>query len=459
MEVRTDSLYSTYPSTRDSGLPWLGQIPAHWEVKRLKHVTNVMFSSVDKHIIEGERSVFLCNYVDVYKNEHITSDFEFMRASASAAEIRKFTLNKDDVMITKDSESWNDIAIPAYVPIDLENVLCGYHLALLRPKPAVDGIFLFRALQARPINYQFEVEATGITRYGIDQYAIGSTFFLLPPLPEQRAIAAFLDRQTAKIDTLISKKRHLLNLLAEQRSAIICQAVTKGLNPAVSMKDSGVAWLGEVPSHWEVMALKYSVVNQPDAIKTGPFGSQLLSSEMLEGAIKVYNQRSVIDRNFAAGENYITKEKYQELSSFTTYPGDVLLTTRGTIGRCAILPKDAELGILHPCLMRIQPHPKKLLAEYLSLLIQDSFLLQTQLFLLSNATTIDVIYSDTMKKMIIPIPPTSEQKAIIDYLQQEVGKIDALLAKVETAIERLREYRSALISSAVTGKICIKAEG
>jgi type I restriction enzyme S subunit len=457
MALIADSRHSPYPSTRDSGLPWLGHIPAHWEVKRLKHVANVMFSSVDKHTVEGERPVYLCNYVDVYKNERITSDFEFMRASASAEEIRKFTLKKDDVMITKDSESWNDIAIPAYVPTDLENVLCGYHLALLRPKLAVDGKFLFRALQARPINYQFEVEATGITRYGIDQYAIGSTFFLLPPLPEQRTIAAFLDRQTAKIDALIAKKQRLLDLLAEQRAALISQAVTKGLNPDVKMKDSGVAWLGQVPEHWEVLPLKHAVENRPGAIKTGPFGSQLLSSEMLEGEIKVYNQRNVIDRDFVSGENYICKEKYKDLFSFTTYPGDVLLTTRGTIGRCAILPQNAEPGILHPCLMRIQPHRRKLLAEYLVLLIQDSFLLQTQLFLLSNATTIDVIYSDTMKRMIIPLPSLSEQREIIDYIKEEAGKIDALIEKVKSAIERLREYRSALISSAVTGKI--KVEG
>jgi type I restriction enzyme S subunit len=252
-----------YPAYKDTDLPWLGPIPAHWEVKRLKHVADVVFSSVDKHSKEDEQVVSLCNYVDVYKNDHITSDIEFMQATASTEEVRKFTLKKDDVMITKDSESWNDIAVPAYVPEDLENVLCGYHLALVRPKAKeVDGRFLFRALQARPVSYQFEVEATGITRYGIDQYAIGSTLFPIPPLPEQRSIAAYLDRQTAKIDALIARKQRLLDLLAEQRAALISQAVTKGL-PKTSevspLKDSGVAWLGQVPSHWEVKPLKHAV--------------------------------------------------------------------------------------------------------------------------------------------------------------------------------------------------------
>jgi type I restriction enzyme S subunit len=446
-----------YSSYRNTDLPWLGQIPAHWEVKRLKHVTNVTFSSVDKLSHEDEKPVLLSNYVDVYKNEQITAELEFMKATASDDEIKNFTLRKDDVMITKDSESWDDIAIPAYVPNDLENVLCGYHLALIRPNPnKMDGKFLLRALQSKTIRYQFEVEATGITRYGIDQYAIGSTFFPVPPLPEQQVIAAYLDHQTAKIDALIAKKERLLDLLAEQRAALISQAVTKGLNPDVKMKDSGVAWLGQVPSHWEVMPLKRAVANRVGAIKTGPFGSQLLSSEMIEGDIKIYNQRSVIDKDFTSGENYITKAKYKELEAFRTYPGDVLLTTRGTIGKVAILPKDAEFGILHPCLMRIQPHQKKLLAEYLALLIQDSSLLRTQLILLSNATTIDVIYSETMKKMIIPLPSLTEQKEIIDFIKKESSKIDILVAKVETVIERLREYRAALVSCAVTGKIQVK---
>ena len=212
---------------KDSGVEWLGEIPAHWEVKNLKHFSNVMFSGVDKHSNEDEKTICLCNYVDVYKNEQISSDLDFMRATASFDEIKRFTLKKDDVLITKDSESWNDIAVPAYVPNDLDNILCGYHLALIRPNPnEVDGRFLFRALQAKPINYQFELEATGITRYGIDQYSVVSTIFPIPPLPEQRIIAAFLDRETNKLDVLVVKTQSAIDRLREYRSALISAAVT-----------------------------------------------------------------------------------------------------------------------------------------------------------------------------------------------------------------------------------------
>jgi type I restriction enzyme S subunit len=118
-------------------------------------------------------------------------------------------------------------------------------------------------------------------------------------------------------------------------------------------KDSGVAWLGEIPAHWRVVPIKRHLPPKASAIKTGPFGSQLLSSEMNDSDVKVYNQRTVLDSDFEQGENYISEEKFRELSAFQAFPGDFLITTRGTIGRCAIVPERSEKGILHPCLMRL----------------------------------------------------------------------------------------------------------
>ena len=178
---------------------------------------------------------------------------------------------------------------------------------------------------------------------------------------------------------------------------------------------------------------------------------------MQAGEYKVYNQRSVIDRDAASGDNYVSQSKFEELRPFAVAPGDLLITTRGTIGRCFILPDDAEPGILHPCLMRIRSEPKLLLSEFLALLIQDSSLVQTQLFLLSNATTIEVIYSDTMKRAIVPVPPVEEQRQILAFLNRETAKLDALIAKVWASIGKLREYRAALISAAVTGKVDVSA--
>jgi type I restriction enzyme, S subunit len=215
-------------------------------------------------------------------------------------------------------------------------------------------------------------------------------------------------------------------------------------------KDSGVEWLGEVPEHWTIGALKHFIKSVPGAIKTGPFGSHLKSDEMTEGPYKVFNQRNVIDSDFNAGDNYITESKFQDLSAFRTFPGDILVTTRGTIGRAAILPMDAEEGVLHPCLLRVQVEQSKLQSNYLRRLIQESHLLKTQLILMSNATTIEVIYSDTMANLILPVPPLSEQTQIARFLDYETARIDALIAEQQRLIELLKEKRQAVISHAVT---------
>ncbi|MBN1992413.1 MAG: restriction endonuclease subunit S [Anaerolineae bacterium] len=446
-----------YPKYKPSGLDSIDTVPEHWEIRRLKHIAATAFSNVDKHSRDEDIPVRLCNYTDVYYNDFITADLELMPSTASPSEVRRFGLKQGDVIVTKDSESWDDIAVPALVTEEFKDVVCGYHLALIRPhETRVDGRYLFRSFSSFGIDDQYKMAANGITRYGLGKYDLDNSLFLIPPLAEQQAIANFLDQETAVIDTLIAKKRQLIERLQEKRTTLISHAVTKGLDPTAPMKDSGVEWLGEIPEHWQLVKIKFIANPRGDAIKTGPFGSQLLSSEMMSGEIKVYNQRNVIDRDLTQGENYISKEKYADLRAFTVYPGDILITTRGTIGRCVIVPDDAELGILHPCLMRIQPNPQKLFSRFLVLLIQDSFLIQSQLFEMSNSTTIEVIYSGTMREVKIPLPDISEQIAIVAYLDREITHLGTLIERVEQAIERLKEYRTALISAAVTGKIDVR---
>jgi type I restriction enzyme S subunit len=450
--------FKRHPAYKDSGVEWLREIPAHWEVKRLKTLASVQLSNVDKKSVEGEEPVRLCNYTDVYYNERITSDLEFMTATAAREQVRRFSLLAGDVLITKDSESWTDIAVPAVVVDDLPDVLCGYHLALVRPGGDAFGAFLSRAFSAIGPRNQFQVAANGITRFGLGSDAIRTGLFAMPPEPEQRAIAAFLDRETARIDALVAKKERLIELLQEKRTALITRAVTRGLDPTVPMKDSGVEWLGEIPAHWEVKRLKHVLRAAKGAIKTGPFGSQLQSAEMQGGDIKVYNQRSVLDRDFAAGDNYVSLEKFRALSAFEAFPGDLLITTRGSIGRCAILPEGAERGILHPCLMRVQPDQRWILTRFLEIQIEECFIALDQLKYMSNATTIDVIYSESLREVWLTLPPLQEQRAIEAFLDEETIRLDALIAKVRDAIDRLKELRTALISAAVTGKIDVQEE-
>ena len=212
---------------KPSGIDWLGDVPAHWEVRRLQHVTNMKVSNVDKHIKETELPVRLCNYVDVYKNDRITEGITFMPATATADEIEKFRLESGDVLITKDSETWNDIGVPALVEFSADDLIAGYHLALLRPlRDVLDGLYLFRTLQSATIAHQFHVSANGVTRYGLSQHGIKSALLPLPPLPEQAAIVEHLDKATADIDTAIANTRREIDLLREYRTRLIADVVT-----------------------------------------------------------------------------------------------------------------------------------------------------------------------------------------------------------------------------------------
>ena len=254
--VMTHDRLHPYAAYKDSGIVWLRNIPAHWVVTRLKSFATVQPSNVDKKSKEGEENVRLCNYVDVYYNEMIDKRIDFMSATATSEQVRRFSLQSGDVLITKDSETWTDIAVPAVVSEDLPGVLCGYHLAHIRPGQHCNGGFLSRLFAAIGPRDQYHISANGITRFGLTGDSIRVGVFALPPVPEQRAIAAFLDRETARIDTLVEKKERLIELLQEKRSALISHAVTRGLDPDVPTKDSGIEWLGEIPVHWEVKRLR-----------------------------------------------------------------------------------------------------------------------------------------------------------------------------------------------------------
>ena len=246
-----------YPKYKDSGVEWLGEVPEHWAVSTLKRMAHLELSNIDKKTVDGQTPVRLCNYVDVYKNELITADLDFMVASASVEQIDRLTLDQGDVIITKDSESPDDIGVPALVSDRLEGVVCGYHLALLRMFPDVaSGSYVARTLQSTFLRAQFETSAVGMTRFGLGKYEIENAILPKPSMDEQSKIAAFLDYETTKIDALVEEQRRLIQLLKEKRQAVISHAATKGLNPDAPMKDSGVEWLGEVPEHWELKATK-----------------------------------------------------------------------------------------------------------------------------------------------------------------------------------------------------------
>ena len=210
-----------------SGISWLSEIPKHWEMKKLKFLGSLRFSNVDKNTSEDEIPVQLCNYVNVYYNDVITKNLPFMEATATKDEVEKFSLQAGDVVVTKDSEMWNDIAVPAYVSDNLDGVICGYHLAQIRPdKRITSGKFLAYAFNAHSIKVQFHVAANGITRYGLSQLALGSALFPIPPRKEQDAIIDHIDKATARITSAIAAAEREITLMQEYRVALIDSAVT-----------------------------------------------------------------------------------------------------------------------------------------------------------------------------------------------------------------------------------------
>lgn len=217
---------NTKVKLNDSGVEWVGKIPQHWEVKRLRYLANCFPSNIDKHSKENEKKVRLCNYTDVYKNDFITDDMDLMEATATSEQIKKFTLVKGDIIITKDSETASDIAVPAYVKENLTNVVCGYHLAIIRPYSVVSGKYLFRALQCKVFNIQFELCSNGITRVGLGNSDLRKGQFFLPPMNEQIAIAEYIDNVSEKISTAISSKEKEIEKLKEYKATLIHSAVT-----------------------------------------------------------------------------------------------------------------------------------------------------------------------------------------------------------------------------------------
>ncbi len=439
--------FPKYESYKDSGVEWLGEIPSHWDFRRLKHIAKVRLSNVDKHSRANELPVRLCNYTDVYYKDLITRKIAFMESTATEEQIHNFLLEEGDVLITKDSESFDDIAVPAYVPETLENVICGYHLAHIKPIH-IEGSYLFRAFQAEDISSQFRVSANGITRFGISKSAINDAIFLLPPIEEQRRIAQFLDRTTTDIDRAIAQKQRLIELLQEQKAILINQAVTKGLNPNTPMRDSGIEWLGEIPEHWSINRIKHLAKKVGSGITPRGGGENYLD----QGILFIRSQNVYFDGLRLDDAVYINEKTHSIMSNTSVSFGDVLLNITGaSIGRsCVFKEKAIEANVnQHVCIVR--PN-YKIRSWYLSCLF-ESKLGQEQIWLSQNGASREGLNFADLKTFIFPIPPVNEQEEIEQKIFSISETIKETIASIEKEINVLQEFKSCLITQSVTGKI------
>ncbi|MCC6351913.1 MAG: restriction endonuclease subunit S [Fimbriimonadaceae bacterium] len=448
-----------YADRKDSGVAWLGEVPAHWNIERLKFSSTSRVSNVDKVSADDELPVRLCNYVDVYKNDQIHSDLPFMEGTATAEEIAKFGLRIGDVIITKDSEDWRDIAIPAFVRETAPDLVCGYHLAIVRAdRRRLLPRFLFDLFRSRAVNTQFQVAASGVTRYGLPKAAVGDAIVPIPPPNEQAQIAAFLDQETAKIDDLIAKKRELIERLKEKRTALISHVVTKGLPPEEAakhgfpvnppLKPSGVPWLGDIPEHWKVVKATrgFRVIGSgttPKADNPDFYGGDIpwvTTSELRETLITETKQA-------------VTEQALEEHSALKLYPvGTTLIAMYGaTIGRLGTLGIQATVN--QACCA--YAHGLKLTPRFMYYWL---WMRRPILISLSVGGGQPNLSQDDLKQLWVPAPEIEEQDRITEFLDRQVGQLQRVMDAQESAIEKLQEYRSALITAAVTGKIDVRQE-
>jgi len=430
-----------YPAYKDSGIDWIGEIPEHWEVKKLKYFSKIVNGSTPK---SGKGEYWGGKIVWLTPN-----DLGKLNGNLITDSLKKITqpgLDSCGATLTPK----NSIILSTRAPIghivitDIMTCTNQGCKTIVHDSSKCDNKFLFY--------YLFSSKNT------LQSLGQGSTFIELssqnlkdfqnafPPLPEQQTIANYLDRKTHLIDTLIEKKQRLIDLLKEQRTAIINQAVTKGLNPDVKLKDSGIEWLGDIPEHWDVKKGKYlfSIVNgyPPEQINFAEDGQ--------------HTYFRVDDLNEDGHGLYLTNGKAKFiLGSTVLYQKNLILFPKRGV---AILTNKVKItaiqNLFDTNLMGLNVFRNKADTEFLSYC-----LLTRRLDDIADTSTIPQINNKHIYPLFFPLPPLIEQKSISTFLNQYIQKTDSLILKIEKTIDYLKEYRTALISKVVTGKIDVRDSG
>ena len=439
--IRENPRFRRYSEYKESSVAWIGEIPAHWKVKKIKHVAAFI----------SDKSTAETNAIKI-SPENVESKTGKVLDFYSSYDSIGVKFQVGDVLFNKIRVYLSKVVFAEYDGYSLGEMI------IIRPSLRDIGKYLFYVmLSSHFIEYCNSI-SRGAKMPRTDVHDILNAQIPITSYQEQAKIVNFLDCKTEQIDELIRIKERRIALLQEQRTALINQAVTKGLDPNVEMKPSGVEWIGEIPAHWETIPIKYTLQTAKDSIRAGPFGSSLKSHEFQDKGIRVYNQQSVYNEDFSKSDVFISEEKFNELRSFIVQPKDVLVTSRGTIGKMTIVPKNGEIGVLHPCLIRLKLNEKKLIPKYLWWYVNHSSFFIESVKIASNSTTIEVIYTETLSSVKIPIPMMKEQVSILEFLNVKIPIIDTTISNEQKKIELLQEYRQSLISEAVTGKIDVRNE-
>lgn len=422
--------FPRYESYKDSGVEWLGEVPAHWEVKRLKHNLRLLTEKTDRR----ENPVALEN-IESWSGRFIPTETTF-DGEGTAFESGDILFGKLRPYLAK-----------AYLAEGSGEAVGDFHV--LRPITTTESRFS----QYQILNREFIAIVDGST-FGakmprVSWDFLGNMVLTAPPVQEQQSIAAFLDRETTKIDTLIAEQKRLIELLKEKRQAVISHAVSKGLNPDAPMKDSGIEWLGEVPEHWEVKRLK-SVLSEP----------------LMYGANEAADDDNPENPRFVritdiSDSGSLRDDTFRSLPRDIAKPylltdGDVLLARSGaTVGKTFIYRNDWGECCFAGYLIRARLDKTAMKPSLFYFCCQTTFYWQ---FINSSQiqATIQNVSAEKYANLFLPCPPLDEQNRIVAYINCETAKLDTLTAEAKRGIELLQERRTALISAAVTGKIDVR---
>ena len=432
--------FRRYSQYKDSGVEWLGEIPAHWEVRRLKFVT---------HTVAGQSppSVAVTDRMDG------TDGLPFLQGNAEFGPLSPKPQKVCD-SAPKRAEP-GDILLSVRAPVGAMNVAdqpygIGRGLCAIRPAAGLDRSFCFYEVMAmRPL---LDAVATGSTYDAVTSSDVGDLLILLPHQGEQHAIADFLDRETTRIDGLVERKERLIELLREKRAALITRAVTRGLDPNVPKKDSGVEWLGEIPAHWDVKRTKFAAT-----LRSGHTPSRQNPEYWKDCTIPWFGLADVWQiRDGQVEYVQVTAEKISEIglanSAARLLPkGTVILSRTASVGFSAVLGVDMATTqdfVNWVCGPSLRP-------EYLLYVFRA---MGPEFRRLTMGSTHQTIYMPDVGGFSTPVPPVPEQDEIVAFIRKETAAIDALTVKVRRAIDLLKEFRTALISAAVTGKIDVREE-
>lgn len=433
-----------YPRYKDSGAPWLGAVPTHWAVKRFKWLISRNDGGVWGEDPDGENDTFVLRSTEQTVDGHWKLE-EAAQRKLSESEKFSATLEVGDLLVTKSSGSSLHIGKTTLVDAHVAALSCCYSNFMQRIRLAGDLLpkLAWYVMNNSLARSQFDLLSNSTTGLANLNGTMISEILLPVASPgEQTAIAAFLDRETAKIDALIAEQEKLIALLAEKRQATIAHAVTKGLNPNAPMKDSGVAWLGEVPAHWNIVKGSHlgalfgsGPVAEEDVHEVGSLPFIKVGSLSPDG-FEVANWNWYVDATVA--------------SRCTPYCDFVVFPKRGAaifMNKVNIVRRES---VIDPNLMGWKIGDSAS-SEYVAYLLKVRRLEE-----LADVSTVPQINNKHIEPEKFPRPPLKEQFAIVEFLALECSRLDLLRAQAERAITLLKERRSALIAAAVTGQIDVR---